>query len=172
MIIGFIGKMGSGKTLCMTMLAHRYHKAGWPVFANYNLAFQHQPLDYHKIKNLESEYNDSFMAIDEIHLFIDSRSAMRAVNRMVSYFVIMSRKQGRMMAYTTQHWGQVDVRLRNNTDFLCKCRSYKLQGKTYISMDIVDMDGKGAKLTMCADPYFSMYDTKQIINPFEDKKDE
>lgn len=168
MIIGFVGKMGSGKTLCMTMLAYKYYKAGWPVFSNYNLNFPHKSLEYEKIIDLEdSTYQKSFMAIDEIHLFIDSRTSMRKSNRMASYFVVMNRKAGRMLAYTTQKWGQTDVRLRNNTDYIVKCKKLVSGKDTFIKLNMFDSDGKENRFTLRANPYFKLYDTKQILNPFE-----
>jgi hypothetical protein len=167
-IIGFVGKMGSGKTLCMTMLAYRYYKQGCKVFANYGLLFPHEAIDYQKIKGLDIEFQNSFMGLDEIHTFIDSRSSMKSINRTTSYFITQSRKRQLVFGYTTQRWGQTDVRLRNNTDYIWHCKKVEYGGETYIKVEMYDFDGKVTRLRIHANPYFGLYDTKQIVNPFEE----
>lgn len=170
MIIGFVGKMGSGKTLCMTMLAHWYYTKGSEIFANYSLKFPYKSIDYNKIKGLDIEFQNSVLLLDEIHTFIDSRASMTNRNKAVSYFITQSRKRQLIFMYTTQRWGQVDVRMRNNTDYVFKCRKTESENKknVYINIEMYNYDGKMRRLKIRANPYFNLYDTTQIVNPFED----
>jgi len=168
MIIGFIGKMGSGKTLCMTKFAHEYFQKGNKVYANYGLLFEHEKVKYSDIKNMSKDLIKSVICLDEIHVFIDSRSSMKAVNRQVSYFVTQSRKRNLILMYTTQKFGQVDKRLRENTDYVIKCSNKKKNGQLFIRCHMIDSDDKERKFTINANKIFGMYDTHEVVNPFED----
>jgi hypothetical protein len=164
--------MGSGKTLSMTYFAHKHYLKGIEIFANYGLLFPYKPIDYEKIKNLDVEFENAAVCIDEIHVFIDSRSSMTKVNRMVSYWITQSRKRNiKAFMYSTQHIGQVDKRLRDNTDYFVLCKRIIHHNKMYISMTLQNWEGKRKKLTLEAEKVFKLYDTRQIVNPFESSQD-
>lgn len=166
MIIGFVGKMGSGKTLAMTKFAHDYFKQGCKVYANYGLKFAHHKLNYEDIKSMSEDFIHSVMCLDEIHVFIDSRASMRSVNKQVSYFITQSRKRNLVFMYTTQKFGQVDKRLRQNTDYLIECKKLMKGEQVFIRCNMVDSYDKKRKFSIHANPIFKLYDTHEVVNPF------
>jgi DNA replication protein DnaC len=168
MIIGFTGAMGSGKTLSMTYYAYKYYKSGSTIFANYGLLFPHKDIDYEKIKALDVEFQNSVLCLDEIHVFIDSRSSMSKVNKVVSYLITQSRKRNIILMYSTQHIGQVDLRLRSNTDYFISCKQIEQHRKLYIVQSLVTWSGAHNKMYLDASKVFKLYDTHEIVNPFHD----
>jgi hypothetical protein len=70
--------------------------------------------------------------------------------------------------YSTQHLGQVDKRLRDNTDYfyICKKRIAK-DGNLYIMQTLITYDGGHKKLMLPAKEVFDLYDTHEIVNPFD-----
>lgn len=168
MIIAFIGKMGSGKTLSMTYYAYQYFMQGQKIYANYGLKFDHEKVNYEMIKNLDIEFQDSVICLDEIHVFIDSRASMSKRNKIVSYFITQSRKRNLIFMYTTQHIGQVDLRLRNNTDYFFSCSTTVHENKLYIKQQLSDPYGAVKNMTLKAEDVFQLYDTHEIVDPFED----
>ena len=167
MIIGIVGSMGGGKTILMTSFAHKYFKNGSDVYANYGLRFKFNPLRMSDISNCDHDFNNALLAIDEIHLFMDSRQSMTKNSRIISYFITQSRKRNLVLIYTTQQSGQVDKRLRANTDYFIKCENLSpkdAKKDIFIRWTINDMIGHQKVFIMKADPYFELYDTHQVID--------
>lgn len=80
MIIAFIGGIGSGKTISMVKYMHEKYKQGRHIFTNFKLNFTGPKnvtmLDINFFKDYQkSGFNviNSIVAIDEAHVFIDSR---------------------------------------------------------------------------------------------------
>lgn len=114
-LIGFLGDLGSGKTLSLTYFAYRNWIKGRKIFSNYHLEFDHESIKtVDDIENIRA----GFCALDELWLWIDSRLSMTKKNRFLSLVLIKSRKRDFDIGYTTQHWMQIDCRVRNVTDFL------------------------------------------------------
>ena len=168
MIIGITGAQGSGKTLLTSMFAYRYFsKRDSEIFANYELNFDHKPLCMKDIENADFDFNNSVLAVDEIHLFLDSRTSGTKKNRLISYFITQSRKRNIIFIYTTQHAHQVDKRLRSNTDYIIQCRNLSpkdAKKDITIQWTIHDMEGHKSKHLFKADPFFKLYITRQIID--------
>lgn len=167
MIIAFVGKMGSGKTLSMTKFVYDYYKRGCSIYANYGLKIPYEQVDYEKIKNLSEDFQNSVLCLDEIHVFIDSRASASDINKRVSYFITQSRKRNLVLMYTTQKFNQVEKRLRENTDYMVECSKTVKNGKMYIRCNMTDTDGKSKKFTIDAADIFKLYDTHEVVNPFE-----
>jgi len=184
MIIGFIGGIGSSKTLSMTELCYKDFIKGSRIFTNYGLRFGKN----NRIEYLTAEFfddyaksgldlNKAFIAIDEAHVFIDSRNSLSKRNKVMMRFVTQSRKRGVTLGYTTQdisvmnfkQHGQVDLRLRKLTDYLVFCRYKKIgSGKNikHISVqDWHDQAGRplGRKIKDLS--YITgKYDTNEIVD--------
>lgn len=128
MIIGFIGRMGSGKTLSMTRYAYKYFCAGYKIYSNIKFNF---PYTEYTLKDLVDFANNdvplykSLIILDEAHIFLDSRNSQRGINKIVSYFLLQTRKKGCHLYYTTQRFHQIDKRLRDNSDVLIQCSTKK-----------------------------------------------
>lgn len=120
-IVGVIGAMGSGKTLFATSLAFKL-KDNYKIMTNYEVSFRDDVITPDKMGAFFDRVNkvndDTLMIIDEFHIFTDSRLSSSRHNILMSYFITQTRKQNIQLIYTTQQFGQVDVRVRDNTDLL------------------------------------------------------
>lgn len=144
MIVAYIGDRGSGKSLAMTIkLYNDFYKKDRMIYSNYGLRFPNED----KITALDKQFFEDFkksdfqifncaVAIDEAHVFIDSRRSMSPRNIMFSKFITQSRKREVDLYYTTQDVnverfmssGQVEMRLRKLTDEVIFCKTLTIFG--------------------------------------------
>lgn len=180
MIIGIVGDMGSGKTLLMSYMLYSDFKDGIKIYSNYKLNFQFEYLSPSVIENLFKLKGEKVsFGIDEMHIFLDARSSFSSKNKLISYWILQTRKRGITLYYTTQYYSQVDKRLRNSTDYLIK--AYNLGDKNnpilfYSIFKKVDVVGGSENYIELKSfflknikKFFKLYDTTEIINPFNDK---
>lgn len=176
MIIGIIGDRGSGKTLFQTYLAHCDFEQGREIYANYHLKFDYKLLDLKdllsKIQNKEQLKNATLL-LDEVHIFFESRRSGSKKNLAGSYLATQSRKRSLDIIYTTQYLGQVEKRLRDNTDYLV--RAFKLDETLYKydiykKMDSLTLDTGDYEVVKTlfirgdnCQKIYDMYDTEEII---------
>lgn len=174
MIIGIIGGMGTGKTLTMTYYLYKDYLNKRKIFANYMLNFKFEKLNKTFFQNYaESKFNliKSSIGLDELHVFLDSRSAMAKKNKMMTKFITQSRKRDVDLYYTTQdisfetfhRSGQVDLRLRKLTDMLILCNYKKIKNKHYVINTIL-FNGRRTKKVINATEILSKYNTYEIID--------
>jgi len=165
MIIALCGGLGSGKTLLLTRYAHKEKAKEKKIFANYNLNFEHTKIDLVSLLEAKPELENSGLFMDEIYIYMDSRLSMGKRNRMLSYFVFQTRKLGVTLYFTSQHIGQVDVRLRNMIDILCICK--QTIKKDWFKIDMVDYrnfpDVKQNTFIYNGSVYYPMYNTKELV---------
>lgn len=133
-IFGIFGGIGSGKTMTGVYLAIKDLFDGKTVYSN--TKFRNIPpkfrknikyIDKHMMENLFNMIKDkkvnmknSTVFIQEMHNYADSRNATSNKNKVFSYWILQSRHTGEGscdIIYDTQRIGQVDLRLRNNTDY-------------------------------------------------------
>ena len=87
--------------------------------ANLKLGFEHtiitneDLLNYTKNKEQLNGYN---IAVDEIHLWFNSRRSMSKKSIIFSYMIGQMRKKGNFLFYTSQTMRKPDVILREETD--------------------------------------------------------
>src|SRR3990172_8843387 len=113
MLVGVMGKMGSGKTLSMSVLATYLHKRTHiPLFANYDLKGAKKITSIGEMWAMDS----AIFCFDEIWLTMDSR--LWADNVKLTRWVNQTRKKKLLVLYTTQHINQVELRVRKATDVL------------------------------------------------------
>lgn len=117
-IIGVIGPMRSGKTLLATHLAV---SSKLPVYANYDIEGMKGRISAKSLSESIKKGDTEWMAgvvlvLDEVHVEIDSRSAMTPANKLISYLVLQTGKLKTTLIWTSQHWGQAEMRLRIHTD--------------------------------------------------------
>lgn len=110
----FMGSLGSGKTLNMTYRAAILAARGHKVYANYPIA-QNIGERICGIRHLVTLEN-ALICLDEGQALLDSRAFSSNVN--VTQWLLLIRKVGLGMFYTSQHFNFVDKRLREITDFV------------------------------------------------------
>ena len=191
--------MRSGKTLAMTIEAYRESRKGRTVYSNYGLSFPHLDMDDQMVgeatkHNRTTEFDGSVTAIDEIHVYMDSRNSSSKKNRLLSYFVTQSGKLDTLLLWTSQYLSQVDKRLRLNTQILYKAERYIIRkGKKillrqddkredfYIDLHKHVFGEKKGRLGFFYEKtitlrtpkkYFGLYDTKQRIRYTGELRDE
>lgn len=165
MITGFVGRRGRGKTLLMTRRLYQRYLAGYRVMTNYHVNFPHEKLDADRLLKMGDDLQDCAIGIDELHVLMDSRNSQSGRNKLLSYFILQTRKRNVVLFYTTQHEMQVDVRLRRNTDFWVKCERV---GKNVFEYEVLDgmTLGTVAEFQMLGTKWYGLYDTRQAITDF------
>jgi len=174
-----IGRQGSGKTLLLVKKAYEYHKSGKTVYSNVHLNFPYKKIDYNDIVNCV--YENAIVIIDEIHQLIPSRNAMSKRNREIcDSFLSMVRKKGLILYGSTQTERKVDIRMREESDFVTECEKYIYKNKKFhhvvqsrtfpkkipiiIKLKVFDTYTSNILETSFRGNYlFDMFDTKQII---------
>jgi hypothetical protein len=130
MIIGFIGTIGTGKTISSVRQLYFFYKLNYTIYSNIKLNFPYIPITYEMIKNYAKDKkaftNKSLIFIDEITLFLDSRRSGSAKNLIITYFLLQTRKKSCSVIYTAQFFHSVDKRLRDLTDDVIECYTKKL----------------------------------------------
>lgn len=191
MIIAFIGDIGSGKTLSMVRFIiskiKRYNRKAFINFSidlgktyNKNVELLDNKFYSHYAASKFKIYN-SIVAIDEAHVYYDSRNSMSSRNKQFKNFINQSRKRGVDLIYTTQDFdplnfcrcGQVDKRLRDRTNRIVLCKSVIINGIQKILNFTYRRDGRLLnKIIFDAPEFYKYYDTYEIIDFEEDKEEE
>jgi len=153
--------MGHGKTLVMSILMEYLHMGlGVPLAANYGL------LNSERVKSMADiwAFNSGVLGIDELWLTADARASH--ANVFFSQLVNQSRKKKIILFYTTQHIRQVDVRVRNATDFLIFCDKTP-QGHwiQIIDWQYREMLRKYLIPFDVARKFYGVYDTYEVLQP-------
>jgi len=165
MLVAICGGLGAGKTLLMTRYAYKEFMKGKQIFSNYNLKFKHKKIDLISLLEHKPELENSGIFMDEVYIYLDSRLSMSKRNRMLSYFIFQTRKLGVTLYFTSQHIGQVDVRLRNLLDILCFCK--QTIKKNWFKVELTDYrqfpDIQSNTFVYKGTNYYPMYDTKELV---------
>jgi len=197
MLYGFEGGLGSGKTVGCVRYIKKDSNKDLPILSNIDLYdIEYNILDVDKM--LQNEYNkvelyNVSILIDEITLYMDCRLSTTKQNRVFSYFVLQSRKNGVNVYYTTQDFGMTDKRLYNFTHIYVLCEMIfpneepeltvkygidKEYGcikdiRRYIYMDFRNRNKpQRTEIIVYIKPYYDNYDTDQKILPIFNKNDE
>jgi hypothetical protein len=190
MIVAITGDIGSGKTLLMTAISYNdFIIEKRVIYSNYKLNYKHVWLNVNEITNLFSEgmqfrdktgnmlHKVSFL-VDEMHIFLDSRGSGSSLkNKLITYWILQTRKRGIDLFYTTQFFGQVDKRLRNLVDYKIECQNLGTEKNPYFYYSLykriaVESLIEFVKIRDFAlnnfQNYYKLYDSYEIINPFID----
>lgn len=175
MIAGFIGKMGSGKTLSMVRETLKYYTKGYKIYSNFHIELPYEPLDFKNLFAMAEKQiplDNCVILLDEVHILLDSRSSMRKENKVVTFWLNQTRKMKVKLYYTTQHLHQIDRRLRSGTDFFVFCEGvkYTKNNKEYFICSNQITDGENIRMeNFVGNKFFKYYDTNQVIG-FLDKE--
>lgn len=173
MILGFEGGLGSGKTLGMTYYLFRDLDLGFEVYANYKLNFDYKKLNVLELLESDVDLQNISIGIDEITVFLDCRKSSSKMNRLISYFILQTRKRNVNLYYTTQDFTMVDIRLIRHTQIQVLCEKiFDENGKeleTLRKYTVFDFRNprhvKNIVFNMPIEDKFGLFDTNEIILP-------
>ena len=195
-IFGIKGAIGSGKTLTLAYLTILDLKDGKEIYTNIifkglekneEKRIHHLTKDFvinmfNQTKKGFVDMKNSTIAIQEIHLYMDSRRSMSEKNQMLSYWILQSRHTGEgscNIMYDTQNLDQIDKRLRRSTDYLLipninkwiqiedkhgKIKKIPIElGLTFLT-GYDETSSKRFKTTIDISEVITKYDTHQIVD--------
>ena len=165
-LMAVIGSLGAGKTLALTYLAWRNFRKGLKVYSNYDLKIPYVPV---KSTKDVLKMQEGFFAGDELWHWLDSRASMKKKNQVVGNFLLTSRKRGVNFAFTTQTFGQIDVRIRRVCDFIAMPqltvdeRVCRLMIFSHPSLQFIKL------YKFRTQPIFELYDTNEVVDSLPDE---
>jgi len=174
-----IGKKGSGKTLSATMIAYTYYKLysskGYSVYANYELAFPFIPIK--KISTIKNAQK-GLLIVDEAYQLVDSRRASSAKNVLITTLLSKARKMGIRVLFLAQYFSTVDIRIRNDADWVIRTSIADVDPKsripTLLEWEVMTRDDWGEWLVYDTfrvpvhPKVFELYDSFADVFPIED----
>lgn len=173
MIAGFIGKLGSGKSLSLVREAYKSYCRGKRIMANLHLNFPYEHVDFNKLYEMAQsgeEMKDLVICLDEIHIMLDSRSSISKPSKVMTFWLNQTRKMGVKLLYTTQYLHQVDRRLRSGTDIIVYCEGIKITkrigGETkefFVCQNEIVFGDEFKKELFVGNDYYHLYDTREVI---------
>ena len=108
------------------------------------------------------------LVIDEAHVYLDSRTSVSRKNRIISMFLVQTRKKNVHLYYTTQSYDQIDKRLRNNTDVIVTCETREIRKNIKITINnylFKETNGyRHQKSIFVSNRFYDLYDTTQVIS--------
>lgn len=167
-IIAFVGNRGGGKTLLMTAMAvDEFHKTKRMIFSNYTLygiKYTYMPFE-EMIANLETLHN-CWLLIDEAHVGIDSYDFLSKSTQKVTQFVTQIRKRQITMLITTQRFGTIAKRFRQQVDYIVWCNRTSMKGVSKYTM--YDYENKTENTVLWEKVldlrgYFKYYNTNELV---------
>lgn len=172
----FEGPQRVGKTMSMVAWALDAYQTGRNIFSNIQLGFPHEPLEFGEIKLVDgaSQYYNGHIVIDELNFYFDARRSMKQSNLEFGAFLLQQKKQGCNITGTTHDLMSLDVRLRNNFDYLITPAVYpKYPGTPQILKMHIENGPLQPRLettlTLDCRPLMGLYDTYAVYDPFKAK---
>lgn len=179
-----VGKQGEGKTLLITKFAFKNKEINpnRPIFSNYKLiGVEYTPITFNTdieenkdkldfieaLKTNPSQFNDSIILLDEIHLYLDSLDYRKETSRVVQTFVSQLRKRNILLLGTTQYWLNLSIRVRRQAMAVFDVSKIIKNGRLLFNVATGVVDGYYYDLITDVDmdlsEYFGKYDTKEVI---------
>jgi len=175
-----MGNIGSGKTLSMTRFGYVHYLKGYKVFANYHLEFPHEKVTPEFLEQIVKGEVDltgnNIFLLDEIQMYIDSRSSANKRNRIISYFIMQIRKKKIILCFTAQMEHTIDKRLRELCQNKIECSIVDVKVKKEDgTLGVIKVshnkhyvnDGYGMKELgnnyYLSQTWFKYYDTSELI---------
>lgn len=173
------GMQGSGKTLLLVRKAYEGYLKGKKIYSNVALSFPFSLIDYNDIINCK--YENAIVLIDEAHQLLPSRRSMSDINiNICDGFLSMVRKKGLDIWASTQTQRKIDIRFREESDYIYLCEKWAFLNNKWINVsESVDLtketpitisvmacqtfSGSIIKLSFSGNCLYGLYDTKQII---------
>lgn len=162
-----------GKTLGMVMAAVDAFNQGKRIFSNIQLGFPHTPLDFRELEleDGQSIYWNSQIVIDELNFFFDARRSMSKKNQKFGTYLLQQKKQGATLTGTTHNIDYLDVRLRQNYDYVFRPEVYPAFPHRPEMLRLTVENGPLQPLThktlkIPCRPFLGLYDTFAVYDPF------
>jgi len=170
MLNGIFGGLGDGKTLLQTLITLDIAKnrSDYEIYSNYNIKNDRvhiiTPLE---LIDINPETNRALINLDEAYAWLESRCSMSAVNRILSWIILQSRKRNMDICYTAQLTSTVDLRLRNLTDlaFVCEKTENGFKYKLFWQRGLRMRTRKFFLPFQNAEKIYPLYDTREIVKP-------
>lgn len=162
MLVGFTGSLGSGKTLSMTFWARLLsYRTKMPVYTNYETSFGQKVTKWDELIKIDN----GIVCLDEVHAIgFDSRTSAKSFSQAKrTHFILQTRKKNMLVLYTSQHIRQVDLRLRNITDYLILCSKKGETINNQVIKYLSDEIGRNIRLLEVSKIY-PWYNTYEIVN--------
>jgi len=163
-IIGIIGDRGSGKTCFMTRLLLQDYNNGRKIITNYWVDFPHTKMSFEDLANLPTHINGSTIALDEIHVAVDSRESMSSINKQLTKLATQLRKRNIILYYTTQRFNLIDKRLRDQTDYLVRMSPASDGIFIASTYNRWTLDKPLTNKRFDGKPFYKYYDTTEVID--------
>jgi hypothetical protein len=172
-IVGILGQRGGGKTLLMTHLAYMDYEINKSlIVSNYHLNFDYKYMTLSELAELPDWLKDATVCLDEIQVGADSRSVFAKGNKSISTLATQLRKRNITLYYTTQLLGQVDKRLREQTDYIIITKPLDKNKPGWFRLEIYDKrtDFILGEKFFWGKETFQLYNTNEVIL-YEGEKD-
>jgi Fe-S cluster biosynthesis and repair protein YggX len=160
----------SGKSLSMTRYVVKYYRAGYKIYSNIKFNFPYTEYTLNELvdfANNDISLKKSIIIIDEAHIFLDSRNSQSKKNRIISYFLLQTRKKGCHLFWTSQRFHQIDKRLRDNSDVLIQCKTKKSRDGTQYTLNniniLLENSIKTVNDVFVSSNYFDAYDSYEVV---------
>jgi zona occludens toxin (predicted ATPase) len=172
MIIIYLGRRGSGKTLSMVKDAYIEYKRGRKIISNIEGIPFASYMSNQDILAIDKNSNikNAVILIDEAQIFFDSRRSMKKENISFSNFVQQIRKRDIILLLTTQFANAVEKRLRDHADIIAKVQfihGVNLCRVKYIDLTSIEdefsQNYDNVEVIYDASKIFKLYDTNQMI---------
>lgn len=161
-LFGVVGNIRTGKTLLAVILGYLFKMKGYTVYSNFKTSYSELVT---ALNVLDFELEDGVLLLDEVGTLVDSRNNSQA-NRLFSYFFNQSGKRGVHIIYTSQSRRLYDLRLDQITHIMYKS-SRTPDGFIYKKYknedDGLKLTGKIFLSYEKAEPYYKMYETKEVV---------
>lgn len=170
-----LGRRGGGKSCLMTYLGYQDHLSGITIVSNYHLNFPHVYMTFEEIARLPKSLKNATVLLDEGQVGADSREIFKPSNKAMGTLATQLRKLNVNLFITTQIFGQIDKRLRDQTDYVIYIQALDRNNPEWFKFIVQDWFTKEWIKDwqyFYGKPYFSLYDTYQVIRFSEDDEDE
>jgi len=107
---------------------------------------------------------DGFFAGDELWTWADARVSGSKKNKFITPILAKSRKRGIHIGYTVQAFRQIDVRIRNITDFICMAKLNESESLCRLFVYTQPSMQLQRVFKFRTAPVFDLYDTKEEVS--------
>ncbi len=154
------------ETLCLTYLAWKNYMKGMKLFSNYKL----KGMPHLRIRDTEDIINmrEGFAALDELWTWVDARQSGKKKNKFITLVLAKSRKRGLDIAYTTQRFYNIDIRVRQVTDLIVIPQMSSSGNFCTVRVYENPMTAEPVKvMKFYARAIYPLYDTNEEVDEFD-----
>jgi len=116
--------------------------------------------------NLTSEdMVNAYIGIDEAEMVADSRMSLSKTNKLVTYWMYQSRKRNNVLMMCSHTLGAIDVRIRNETNYIIFPQGYDEQEDSlpYIIVQLIPTQKRTQKVLHNCTSIFELFNSYERI---------